>query len=208
MGLKEKFFNNTSKPKGILGKLMTFRMNRGHHVDLANWGMQFLPGIEPSHVCDFGCGGGRNIQELLRRFPGAFVMGVDHSDVSVSATRGLNRKAIKKGRCEVIVGSVEDLDIPDNSFDVATAVETIYFWPDLTKCMSEVGRTIKPHGYFLIINEDDGTTGETEKWEGIIDGLKIYDREEIKAALFGAGFSEVWVYHHKEKPWIAFLAER
>ena len=49
--------------------------------------------------------------------------------------------------------------------------------------------SLKPGGYFLIVNEADGEDGSNEKWEKIID-MKTYTRKEIKEALFAAGFSD------------------
>lgn len=50
---------------------------------------------------------------------------------------------------------------------VATAFETIYFWPDIEKSYAEVKRVLAPGGKFLIVNEDDGLSGNNEKWENL-----------------------------------------
>ena len=39
------------------------------------------------------------------------------------------------------------------SFDVVTAFETIYFWPDIEHCFNEVKKVLKPGGQFVIVNE-------------------------------------------------------
>jgi hypothetical protein len=67
--------------------------------------------------------------------------------------------------------------------------------------------SLKPGGYFLIVNEADGEDGSNEKWEKIID-MKTYTRKEIKEALFAAGFSDAGAFHHENKPWIAVLARK
>ncbi|MDO5594145.1 MAG: SAM-dependent methyltransferase, partial [Eubacteriales bacterium] len=36
------FYQNTCKPEGLGGKLMTQLMNGGHHAKLAEWGFSFL----------------------------------------------------------------------------------------------------------------------------------------------------------------------
>ena len=63
----------------------------------------------------------------------------------------------KSGRCTVLRGDVSDLRLPEASFDLATAFETIYFWPGLEKCFAEAARVLKPGGIFMICNESDGT---------------------------------------------------
>lgn len=76
MEILKQFFNNTRKPNGWMGKIMVNSMNEGH-VAVSDWGLSHLPAISeraPSMVADFGCGGGRNVAELLKRFPAAKVV--------------------------------------------------------------------------------------------------------------------------------------
>ena len=82
MGLLERFFSQTRKPEGFLGKMMLGTMNSGH-AKLADWGFTHLPAMTPENAVDLGCGGGRNAGELLKMFPKAHVTGVDYSDLSV-----------------------------------------------------------------------------------------------------------------------------
>ena len=44
--------------------------------------------------------------------------------------------------------------------------------------------------------------------EKIIDGMKVYTREQIENALKTAGFSDVKTDHHLSKPWITVLAKK
>ena len=46
---------------------------------------------------------------------------------------------------------------------MATAFETVYFWPEIEKSFAEVRRILSPGGIFLIVNEDDGLSGKNEK---------------------------------------------
>ena len=57
-------------------------------------------------------------------------------------------------------------------FDYVSAFETVYFWPGLVKCFSEVNRVLKSEGIFLICNESDGTNAADEKWTKMINGMK------------------------------------
>ena len=78
MNLAKKFFSQTRKPEGFLGKMMLGTMNSGH-AKLADWGFTHLPPITPERVTDFGCGGGRNAGELLKKYPQAQVTAIDYS---------------------------------------------------------------------------------------------------------------------------------
>ena len=207
MGLFKKFVSQTRKPDGFLGKMMLSSMNSGH-AKMANWGFSHLPDISPENAVDLGCGAGRNVGELLKRYPKAHVTGVDYSDLSVEKSKDYNKAMIETGRCEVVQGDVSDLKLPADAFNLATAFETIYFWPGLEKCFAQVAKVLKSGGYFMICNESDGTDATGLKFEKIIDGMKNHTVEEIEAALRAVGFSEVTSDHHPSKPWITVLAKK
>ena len=207
MALLRKFFNQHRKPEGFLGKLMRSGMNSGH-AKLADWGFTHLPALSVSEAVDLGCGGGRNAGELLKKYPSSHVTAIDYSPLCVEKAAGYNRAMIAAGRCTVRQGDVSSLRLPPSSFDLATAFETVYFWPGLEKCFAQVFRVLKPGGCFLICNESDGADPTSAKYEKIIKGMKNYTPQEIEAALKAAGFSQVKTDHHPNKPWIAVLAKK
>lgn len=207
MGLFKDFVSQTRKPEGVLGKMMLGGMNSGH-AKMADWGFDHLPAIVPAKAVDLGCGGGRNAGELLKKYPKAHVTAVDYSELSVEKARAYNREMIAAGRCLVQQGDVSDLRLSAASYDLATAFETIYFWPGLEKCFGQVAKVLKPGGYFLICNESDGTDATGLKYEKIIEGMKSHTVETIEAALRAAGFTEVTSDHHPSKPWIAVVARK
>ncbi len=207
MGLFRKFVNQTRRPDGILGKLMVNGMNGGH-AKMADWGMSHLTRIAPAEIVELGCGGGRNAGALLKKYPASNVTAIDYSEVSVQKATKYNAGAIKNGRCKVQWGNVSALTLPEESYDLATAFETIYFWPGLEKCFAQVAKVLKPGAAFLIVNESDGTDEASLKYEKIVDGMKCHTAEEIAAALKNAGFSKVETHHHENKPWIAVVAKK
>ncbi|MCR5010657.1 MAG: class I SAM-dependent methyltransferase [Clostridia bacterium] len=207
MGLFKAFISQTRKPQGFLGKMMLSGMNSGH-AKLADWGFTHLPDLSPEIVVDLGCGGGRNAGEMLKKYPKAHVTAVDYSDLSVEKAREYNKAMISAGRCSIQQGDVSDLRLPAETFDLATAFETVYFWPGLERCFSQVAKVLKPGGYFMICNESDGTDPASLKYEKIIEGMKNHTAEEIETELKAAGFSEVTSDHHPSKPWITVLARK
>jgi len=48
----------------------------------------------------------------------------------------------------VLEASVSSLPFKDNTFVMATAFETVYFWPDIEKSFAEVKRVLVPGGKF------------------------------------------------------------
>jgi len=207
MGLFKNFVSQTRKPEGVLGKMMLNGMNSGH-AKMADWGFSHLPDIKPAEITDLGCGGGRNAGELLKMYPEAKVTAVDYSALSVEKAKEYNREMIGSGRCTVRQGDVSALDLPAGQYDLATAFETVYFWPGLEKCFAQVYRILKPGGWFLICNESDGTDAAGQKFEKIIDGMKVYTGEQIGNALKAAGFREVKTDRCSSKPWITVVAKK
>ena len=207
MGLFRKFVSQTRKPEGFLGKLMLNGMNSGH-AEMADWGLSHLPPITPGHAVDLGCGGGRNAGELLKKYPKARVTAIDYAALSVEKAKAYNQSAIAEGRCIVQQGDVSDLRLPAAAFDLATAFETVYFWPGLEQCFAQVAKVLKPDGYFLICNESDGVDAAGRKFEKIIDGMHCFTADEIEKALRAAGFTEIISNHNPSKPWIAVLARK
>ena len=119
-----------------------------------------------------------------------------------------NKDMIASGRCKVIQGNVAELPFEDGGFDLATAFETVYFWPGIEKCFAEVCRVLKDGGMFLICNESDGTDETSLKFEKIIDGMKCYTAKQLENALKAAGFAEVSADHHPKNPWITVIAKK
>lgn len=207
MGVYEYCVSQTRKPEGFLGKMMIKGMNAGH-TKLADWGLSHLQTIVPEEIVDIGCGGGKNAGELLKKYPSSKVTAVDYSPLSVAQTMEYNKKAIAVGRCVVKQGDVSALELEDGRYGLATAFETIYFWPGLENCFREVARVLKPGGIFMIVNESDGKDAAGVKFAQVIDGMKTYTAEQIEAALKAAGFGKVKAVHHRNKPWITVLARK
>ena len=100
--------------------------------------------------------------------------------------------------------SVAELPFEAEQFDVVTAFETVYFWPELMQNFREVYRVLKPGGVFFICNEANGETDKDKKWTEIIGGMTIYKDAELKKYLEQAGFHDVQI--HKKKSWLCITA--
>ena len=200
------FFQNTCRPEGIGGKIVVHMMNTGHS-SMAEWGFTHIK-IQSEDVClDIGCGGGANIRKLLEKSPYGRVVGIDYSEISVEKSRKINKAGIESKRCEILQGDVMKLPFRDKTFDVITAFETIYFWPDISEAFKKVYKILKIGGTFMICNESNGENPKDEKWTKIIQGMKIYNSEQIKKSLENAGFTGIKVDKTK-KGWICAVVKK
>jgi len=181
---------NARKPVGELGDKLLDRMNESHE-SLAQWGVSHLDISKDDVILDIGCGGGVNVERFLKMTENK-VYGLDYSEIAVEKSTILNQKAIDEGRCEVIQGSVSELPFEDNTFDIVTGFETVYFWPDFVNDCKEVRRVLKDDGIMFICNEAIPDE-EDERQKELIDllDMKIFSEDEFDEYLREAGFSDI-----------------
>ena len=193
MGLLKSFFSQCARPEGFLGRMMLRFMNFGH-APLTNWGLGLIEIHDRWTMLDIGCGGGATLKRLLKRSEGAKVYGIDISEESVAKARRVNAKVLDK-QVFVTQGSAEKLPYEDGKFDLVTAVETVYFWPNLPDCLKEVKRVLKPGGRFAIMVE---VIENDSMWTDIVKGMTAYSPEQLKKLLDDAGFIQTEI--HRKKP--------
>lgn len=197
---------NTRKPKNNLGgRLMLWGMNIGHSPN-AKWSLKLVDLSENKKILDIGCGGGKNIKNMLRMAPEAMVCAMDYSPASVAKSRSLNRESVDSGRVEVKEASVEQIPYSDGEFDSVTAFETIYFWPDISANFTEVARVLKKEGLFMICNE--AQRPETvEMWINKLNMI-VYTGEEIENLMQISGFSDIQIHKHKNGSWLCVTGRK
>lgn len=138
-------FIQVRKPSKWGGRLFLWVMNLTHSR-LTDWGLRHIQIEDHFTVLDVGCGGGRTIHKLAGLAKVGIVYGVDYAEGSVAASRATNAQLIRAGRVEIKQGSVSQLLFSEEQFNLVSAVETQYYWPNLVDDMKEILRTLKPRG--------------------------------------------------------------
>ncbi|MFQ8887361.1 MAG: class I SAM-dependent methyltransferase [Bilophila wadsworthia] len=127
-----------------------------------------------ARVLDIGCGGGANLAQFLKLCPQGSVCGIDfplrRRHQPPEERRSRRRRALRSA-----AGDVSRLPYADASFDLVTAFETVYFWPDVSAALAEVFRVLGPSGVFLIVNEESGDS----RWCSIVDGMRTYTADAL-----------------------------
>jgi ubiquinone/menaquinone biosynthesis C-methylase UbiE len=182
------------------------------HSGVTDWGLSHVSVAADATILDVGCGGGRTIAKLAATAVRGKVYGVDHAQASVEASTKMNAKAIASGRVEIHSGSVSQLPFPDNTFDLVTAIETHFWWPDLPNDMGEVFRVTKHGGTVLLVAEvyKGAGTEVSRILERRADatGLLMLSSDEHRSLLTGAGFSDVQVFEERTKGWISAVGRK
>lgn len=185
------FFENMGNPKGKLGKIQLKSMNK-EHTPVSLWGLKHIDIKKTDVILDIGCGGGMNVNRMAQK--AKKVYGVDYSSESVNLSREINHDLIKRGVVEIHEENVLNLPYHDNSFDIVTAFETVYFWPEIENSFGEVKRVLKPDGIFLIGMESNGSDNIIMKlWNHFID-MNLYTDDELVQYLKNNEFKEVTSY--------------
>jgi len=139
------------KPDRFVGRLFAWMMN-GSHAPLTDWAFTHLGTLEGATALDVGCGGGQTIKKLSAK--AAQVYGIDYAAGSVATSRAHNKRLIAERRVHVERASVSRLPFADDKFDLVTAIETQYYWPNLQGDMKEILRVLKPGGRLMVVAEN------------------------------------------------------
>ncbi len=197
------------KPSGWLGRRVVRAMNLGH-ATMTTWALQQLTIPSDAVILDVGCGGGSTVRKLAAVAPQGRVVGIDYSPASVAVSRQTNLDDIQRGRVQIELGSVAALPFADGTFDLVTAVETHYYWPDLAANVREIYRVLKPGGRVALIAETYNG-GPFRRLYAIVMPLlraAFLSDQEHRELLRQAGFADVETRHLSGKNWILAMGRR
>lgn len=213
--MEDELLLNARKPEGKLGDKLLDNMNENHE-GLARWSLGHIDISSDDVILDVGCGGGVNVERFLKMTKNK-VFGLDYSQLAVERSIELNESAIEDGRCEIIHGSVSDLPFDDDSFDIVTAFETVYFWPDFGNDLKEIRRVLKEDGIIFIANEALPKEYD-DRQKHIIEllDMNIYSQNELEESLRKSGFTNILSYIKEsndsftgdEADWICVMAKK
>ena len=172
------------QPRGFAGWLVGWEMalrssNRQRNV----WAVGLL-GVEPTdHVLEIGFGPGIAIRALSRRATHGLVCGVDHSTVMVRRATRRNAVALRAGRVDLRLASVEQLPTFAEPFDKVLAVNTMGMWREPEAVFQALRRLMRPRGRIAIVSQPrcPGATAETTVARG----------REHAARLSARGFTSI-----------------
>jgi len=180
------------------------------HSDLTDWGLTHVSIEKDFTILDVGCGGGRTIQKLAAMATEGIVYGVDYSKGSVAASLAKNAHLVAAGRVKVQDASVSHLPFADDMFDLVTAVETQYYWPDLIKDMREILRVLKPGGTLTVIVESYKGSRNDILHAPVMSLLRStrMSIDEQKELFTTAGYTGVQMFEEHKKSWLCATGQK
>jgi ubiquinone/menaquinone biosynthesis C-methylase UbiE len=183
-------------------------MNK-RHSPLTDWGLQHVRIGENFTILDVGCGGGRTIQKLAALAANGKFYGVDYAKGSIAVTCATNAGLIARGRVAVVRASVSSLPFRASQFDLATAVETQYFWPDMVSDMKEIRRVLKPGGTLVVIAEAYKAKASPRFMNLLMKIFRMsYFSVDGHRELFSrAGYEAVEVFEERDRGWVCAMGK-
>lgn len=197
------------RPVGPTGRLIARSMNRSHGR-LTAWGLAHLTVAPDAKVLDVGCGGGQTIATLASMAPHGEISGIDYSAASVATARATNAQRIAAGQVDIRRASVSALPFSGDTFDLVTAIETHYYWPDLPHDLREISRVLVPGGRLMILAE--AYRGAREDWVTrpimAVLGARLMTPAEHCELFVGAGFIDVEVHEDRSHGWLGVIGRK
>lgn len=197
------------KPDKWFGRIFARAMNKGHE-NMTDWGLGHVRVENQFKILDVGCGGGRTIEKLASIAAAGMVYGIDYAEGSIAVSHRHNRDLIKAGRVVIEKASVSQLPFPNDTFDLVTAIETQYYWPDLEGDMREILRVLKPAGRLIVIAEMyKGGKYDWLKWPVMwllrSSHLSVSDHRELFAS---TGYVNIEIFEESNRGWLCGMATK
>jgi ubiquinone/menaquinone biosynthesis C-methylase UbiE len=138
-------------------------------------------------ILDVGVGNGY-LEKILSGKSDLIISGIDISEDMIKNATKRNHAAVQQGRVVLALGDCCDLQFPDGTFDVVASINTIYFWPDTIKGLSEIRRVLKDDGIFV-------NAVYSQEWLKKLSytkqGFKFFSKNDYISDGKEAGFSDV-----------------
>ena len=205
----EDMIKQCARPTGRLGRIVGEEMNKCHY-ELWQWGLNQISLDNNMTILDVGCGGGAAIKLINSLTPDSRIHGIDISRDMVALSREVNHASERGSLVEIKLGAVSSIPYQDDMFDMVTAFESYYFWPELDHDFKEVLRVLKPGGVFLIVNEayiHEKFKERNAQWAELLN-TRFHTPEEFLHLLLKAGYRSINIIEIPEENWITITSRK
>ena len=116
-----------------------------------------LAPAQGARICEIGCGTGRNLAALARRYPEAEVFGIDASSEMLKTARVTIARAGLAARVRIACCLAQDLD-PGATFGLSEPFDAVIFSytlsmiPDWSRAVDRALTVLKPEGVLAIVD--------------------------------------------------------
>lgn len=175
-----------SNPRGLGGRIITLVQNIGNKK-MYRKAVALVNVSADDKLLDVGYGNGYLLKQIYRKCS-PDLYGVDISDDARSMATKRNHEAAGAGKLHLQVGDCCSLPYEDDTFAAVTTINTVYFWSDTVKGLSEIRRCLKEGGSFYNVVYSKEYLN-TIKYTEI--GYKKFEPEELIQYGKAAGFEKI-----------------
>ena len=176
-------------PHGIIGAICCFAMNVINNK-MYKKVISLIDAADGSKILDVGCGNGYLLKLINKKNHSYDLYGIDISEDMKIKTEAANKKAAREGRLKIETGDCCRLPYNDGMFSVITSVNTVYFWEDVIKGLSEIKRVLKDNGTFYNVVY---TKEWLDKLSYTKKGFQKFEPESLVDMGYKVGFKNVTV---------------
>jgi len=145
-----KFFASQLRmPNGDFATNIAQKMNVGNKEINLN-AFEALAIEQNDKILEVGMGNGFFVESILSKHASIVYAGADFSEAMIKEASELNKKFIEQGRASFKLSNANSLPFEENSFTKLVTVNTLYFWEDREKTLSEFKRVLVPNGMLVI----------------------------------------------------------
>lgn len=117
------------------------------------WAVDTLDVHAGERILEVGCGHGVAVTLICERLRDGSMTAFDRSVKMIAATRARNEMHLAEGRLELIAAPLQDVDLPERSFDKALAVNFSGFRQGVGAALATVRDSLVPGGRIFVIDQ-------------------------------------------------------
>ena len=175
-------------PHGFVGRICCVIMNV-INKSMYKKTVDLIDAKSDDKVMDIGYGNGYLLKYLYKKTK-SDLYGIEISADMLKQATERNKAAAKQGKLHLQIGDCCDLPYDDDFFFAVSSINTVYFWRDAVKGLSEIYRVLKAGGSFYNVvytKEFLDDLAYTKK------GFKKFEPEQLVAIGKQAGFDNIQV---------------
>ena len=194
MALAKFIAQQLGNPSGITGNLVGLLWNR-RNIALNDVAFDNLALNPHDRVLDVGFGGGYLLGRMSAVVSDGFLAGIDVSPTMAAYCEKRYRSFVREGKLELKCAQAESLPYPSEYFTKVCSVNSIFYWQDVRRALSEFWWVLV-NGGTLVTCFTCKASLENRRFAGYV---RLYEVNEVQRMMESCGFQEIRTMRFSDK---------